>query len=237
MPRLLGRVRAVPFVTRLAVLAALLPAFVHAQTLTTAVTLLWTATGDNGTSGQAAKYDLRYTANQVVGTDTLTWWNTSAVINMTAYVPSPAGQRDSAVVAGLVIGKKYYAILRVADSAGNWSGFSNIALIDLTKGVAGVDSEADAAPRLVVGAPYPSPTSGRAQVSLRLARSGPLMADVFDARGRLVRRLQEGVLEAGDHVIRWDGDSESGTPAGAGVYWIRVAAAGLQKSVKLIVVR
>ena len=237
MPRLLGRVRAVPFTALLAVLTAFIPAFVQAQTLTTAVTLLWTATGDNGTVGQAAKYDLRYTANQVVGTDTLTWWNTSAVINMTAYVPSPAGQRDSAVVAGLVIGKKYYAILRVADSAGNWSGFSNIALIDLTKGVAGVDSEADSAPKLAVGAPYPSPTSGRAQVALRLARSGPLAADVFDARGRLVRRLQEGVLEAGDHVIRWDGDSENGAAASAGVYWIRVAAAGLQKSVKLIVVR
>lgn len=237
MPRLLGRVRAVPVVALLAAFAAVTPAVVPAQTMTTAVTLLWTATGDNGTVGQAAKYDLRYTANQVVGTDTLTWWNTSAVINMTAYVPSPAGQRDSAVVAGLVVGKKYYAILRVADSAGNWSGFSNIALIDLTKGVAGVDSQGQGVPRLVVGAPYPSPTSGRAQVALRLARSGPLTADVFDARGRLVRRLQQGIMDAGDHVIRWEGDSEGGAPASAGVYWIRVAAEGLQKSVKLIVVR
>jgi hypothetical protein len=235
MPRLLGRVRAVPVAALLAALAV--PSALPAQTLTRAITLLWTATGDNGTVGQAAKYDLRYTANQVVGTDTLTWWNTSAVVNMTSYVPSPAGQRDSAVVAGLVVGKKYYAILRVADSAGNWSGFSNIALIDLTKGVAGIDTEATAAPKLVVGAPYPSPTSGRAQVALRLARSGPLAADVFDARGRLVRRLENGIVDAGDHVIRWDGASEGGAPAGAGVYWIRVASAGVQKSVKLIVVR
>lgn len=237
MPPVLGRVRAAVLFFAVAIQFAILAAPASAQTTSLAVTLLWTATGDNGTVGRAAKYDLRYTANAVKGTDTLSWWNTAAVVNMTAHVPPPAGSRDSVVIAGLVAGKKYFAVLRIADATGNWSGFSNMATIDLTRNVTGVETAEEGAPRLVIGAPYPSPTSGTAQIALTLARSGPVAADVFDARGRRVRSLHEGSMEAGPHTLRWDGSAASGERAAAGVYWIRVAAHGVQKTVKLVVVR
>jgi hypothetical protein len=236
MPRLLGRVRAALCLALCFTVAPIAASKSHAQTAGLAVTLLWTATGDNGIVGQAAKYDLRYTASTITGTDTLSWWNKAAVVNMTGHVPPPSGARDSVVIAGLVLGKKYFALLRVADAAGNWSGFSNMATIDLTKNITGVDTAELGAPKLVVGAPYPSPTSGTAQIALTLARSGPLSADVFDARGRLVRSLHSGAMEAGPHTLRWDGSAESGQHAAAGVYWIHVAAEGMQKSVKLVVI-
>jgi hypothetical protein len=236
MPQLLGRVRAVSFLAfSLALLH--LAGTARAQVLTRAVTLLWTATGDNGLVGQAAKYDLRYTGSAISGTDTLSWWNIAAVISMTNHVPPPSGSRDSVVIAGLVEGKKYYAMMRVADAAGNWSGFSNIAVMDLTKDVTGVVTGEVAAPKLVLGAPYPSPTAGPAQIALETARSGPLEADVFDARGRRVRTLYQGVIQAGSHTLRWDGSAEGGAQAAAGVYWIRVAAHGVHKSAKIIVLR
>lgn len=233
MPSLMGRVRAALVV---GIGLALAASSVHAQTKEAVVTLLWTATGDNGLTGQAAKYDLRYTALTVSGTDTLSWWSKAAVIDMTGHTPPPSGSRDSVRISGLVLGQKYYAILRLADKAGNWSGFSNIAVID-TKTVTAIDTEGSSAPKLVVGAPYPSPTSGAAQIALTMARSGPVAAGVFDARGRLVRTLQTGTLEAGLHTLRWDGSSESGQEAAAGVYWIQVAAQGIKKSVKLVVIR
>jgi hypothetical protein len=209
-----------------------------AQSLTAPVTLTWTATGDNGYAGRAAKYDFRYSARAIAGRDTMTWWTSAAVVNMTSHVPPVSGAKDSIVVAGLVIGLKYYAVMRIADSAGNWSGFSNVAVMDLSHGITGVEEVAlGEAPRLVVGAPYPSPTRGRAQVSLTLARSGPVAADIFDARGRLVRSLHAGTMEAGSHTLRWDGSSSSGAQAAAGVYWIRVASEDVRKTVKLVVVR
>lgn len=236
MPRLLGRVRAVLFVGIGFTLFHLGAAVASAQTAGLAVTLLWTATGDNGLLGQAAKYDLRYTATAVSSGDTLSWWNTAAVVNMTGHVPPPSGSRDSVVIAGLVLGKKYYAILRVADAAGNWSGFSNLATIDLTRNITAVDVAESGAPKLVVGAPYPSPTAGSSQIQLELARSGPVSAEVFDARGRRVRSLHSGAMEAGRHTLRWDGSAESGQRAAAGVYWVRVASEGMERSVKLVVV-
>lgn len=234
MPRLLGRVRAA-LLLGIAFTLVHLPTPASAQSTSLAVTLLWTATGDNGLIGRASKYDLRYTALAVKGTDTLSWWSSAAVVNMANHVPPPSGSRDSVVIAGLVAGKKYFAVLRVADASGNWSGFSNMATIDLGN-ITAVDSEAQGAPKLVIGAPYPSPTVGAAQIALTLARSGPLAADVFDARGRRVRSLHAGPMEAGPHTLRWDGSAESGEQVAAGVYWIRVAAEGVRKSVKLVVV-
>jgi hypothetical protein len=145
--------------------------------------------------------------------------------------------KDSVRVGGLVVGIKYYAILRAADAAGNWSGYSNLATLDLTKGVTSVEiDETSSAPSLTIGAPYPSPTRAGAQVSFTLSRSGPLQADVFDARGRRIRSLHEGETAAGPQLLRWDGRGEGGGLVPAGIYWIRVAAADVRKSVKVVVV-
>jgi hypothetical protein len=207
-----------------------------AQYRTASVTLTWTATGDNGNVGQAARYDLRYRTTPVSGSDTLSWWTAATSFPMGGHPPPPSGAVDSVSVPGLIIGLKYYAILRVGDAAGNWSGYSNVAVMDLTHGVTGVATEVTV-PKLVVGAPYPSPTRGQAQLVMTLARSGPLQAAVYDALGRRVRSLHSGTMAAGPHTLRWDGNAESGDRVSAGVYWIRVASEDDRKTVKLIVVR
>ena len=96
-----------------------------------AVTLIWTAPGDDGTIGRASRYDLRYSANAISGTDTTSWWNAATVVNMTGKTPAAAGQPDSMVVSGLSSGTKYFAILRTADEVPNWSGYSNVSTFTL----------------------------------------------------------------------------------------------------------
>jgi hypothetical protein len=103
---------------------------VQAQT-TNSVTLIWTAPGDDGTLGRASRYDLRYSANAISGTDTTSWWNSATIVNMTGKTPAAAGQLDSMVVSGLLSGTRYYAILRTADEVLNWSGYSNVAVFDV----------------------------------------------------------------------------------------------------------
>lgn len=109
-------------------LAASPPA--SAQTATTSATLVWTAPGDDGMSGQASRYDLRISTT-AVSTDTLTWWNAATVVNMTGKVPSAPGTADSVSVPNLVAGSRYYAILKTGDEVPNWSGYSDVAIIDL----------------------------------------------------------------------------------------------------------
>jgi fibronectin type III domain protein len=91
------------------------------------VTLLWTAPGDDGTTGTASSYDVRYRTTTIVGTDTLTWWNGAArVTNLPT--PRPSGSTDSITVRGLLPVTTYYFILKAADEVPNWSGYSNVAV-------------------------------------------------------------------------------------------------------------
>ncbi len=106
--------------------------FTPAEAQTTAsVTLLWTAPGDDGQIGRASRYDVRYSSNSISGTDTLSWWNAATILNLSGKVPSTAGATDSTTISGLLTGRRYYAIVRAADEVPNWSGFSNVAVIDL----------------------------------------------------------------------------------------------------------
>jgi serine protease len=67
-----------------------------------------------------------------------------------------------------------------------------------------------------------NPSSGESRLSYRLTRSGPVRVRVYDARGSLVRSLDDRVAQAGSHTIAWDGRSASGSAAPSGVYWMRV---------------
>jgi len=55
--------------------------------------------------------------------------------------------------------------------------------------------------------------------------------------GRRVRRLAAGRLEAGTHHVEWDGHSDAGTEVAAGVYWIRLRAAGTERTAKVVKLR
>ena len=96
------------------------------------VILRWTAPGDDGLSGRASRYDLRYSLNPIVGTDTVGWWNGATKVNLWNKIPALPGKPDSVRVLGFTPGYRYYAMLRTCDEVPNWSPFSNIAVIQAT---------------------------------------------------------------------------------------------------------
>lgn len=92
------------------------------------VVLSWTAPGDDGSIGRASMYDIRWRSTDIVGTDTLSWWNGA---NQVVGEPPPgnAGATDSMSIPNLVVGTTYYFVIRAADEVPNWSGFSNVASV------------------------------------------------------------------------------------------------------------
>jgi len=223
---------------RITILAALFTSFIASTpdiSQAAGARLFWTTPGDNGGVTRIAAYDLRISASPILGTDTLTWWMSALKIDMTAKVPRMPGLTDSILLAGLIPSIRYYAILRSVDAARNWSRFSNVAFF--TPSIVTAVDQGGNAPAMVVGAPRPSPSSGRTEVSVDLPAPMTVEANVYDAQGRLARRLESGTLGAGPHLLRWDGMLDQGGEAGSGVYWILVAAGKVQKRVKLVVVR
>jgi hypothetical protein len=83
----------------------------------------------------------------------------------------------------------------------------------------------------------PNPARGPATLTLDLPRAARVEAAVFDASGRRVRQLFDGVLGAGLHPLVWDGLTENGRRADTGVYWVRARADGRERSERMIVTR
>lgn len=111
----------------LAALATLLvaPAASAQTSADSSIALQWTATGDDGSTGTATTYDLRYRTVGITGTDTTSWWNAATPVTGEP-VPRVSGSTDSVRVRGLIPLTTYYFVLRVADEVPNWSFFSNL---------------------------------------------------------------------------------------------------------------
>ena len=91
--------------------------------------------------------------------------------------------------------------------------------------------EADDEPAVVA---YPNPFRSITRVAFTVERAGPVAVAVFDVAGRLVRRLEERHEPPGEYDVTWDGLTERDRPAPAGVYFIRVLAAGVVESARVV---
>jgi len=99
--------------------AAVADLYVRATTATTA-TLTWTAPGDDGATGVAAQYELRWSTTPL-GPD-----NWSGATVATAPPPGAAGTREVVQVTSLPTGTTCWFGVRTADEGPNWSGLSNV---------------------------------------------------------------------------------------------------------------
>jgi hypothetical protein len=84
----------------------------------------WTAPGDNGASGTAAAYDIRW-ATVPITEDSFD----SAARFATVPDPLPAGSPQSYVAMDLNAGQTYFFAIKTRDQANNWSPVSNPASI------------------------------------------------------------------------------------------------------------
>ncbi len=74
---------------------------------------------------------------------------------------------------------------------------------------------------------WPDPFVGRVQLGFALPVAAEVRMDVLDVAGRTVRSVDAGRLEAGSHVLAWDGRTDEGRRAGGGIYFLRVHGPGV----------
>jgi len=87
------------------------------------INLNWTAPGDDGNSGTAASYDIRYSTSLITEGN---WLETSIGVPSSWLTPAAPGSREGATITGLTEGTTYYFALKVLDEAGNTSAVSNV---------------------------------------------------------------------------------------------------------------
>ena len=134
---------------RLLVVLAALALFAGAQAPsasaqgTTSVTLSWTAPGDDGNTGTATQYEVRYSTSPIDASNF-----GSATLVTGAPSPLVAGTQQTMFVSGLQTLTPYWFAMRTADERGNWSAISNI--VSFTSSVG--DTTSPDAPALALGA-------------------------------------------------------------------------------------
>jgi formylglycine-generating enzyme required for sulfatase activity len=84
------------------------------------VDLSWIAPGDDGSTGTASAYIVRYNTTAITESN---WGTSSDVTGEPA--PSPAGSVESMTVFGLAPGQRYYFAIKTQDEVPNTSGISN----------------------------------------------------------------------------------------------------------------
>lgn len=210
-------------------LATFQPSAALAQSLTGSVILEWTATGDDGDTGVAYAYDIRY------HTLPLTDYNFPIAKRLlVAPRPDAAGTRQSVQISGLNPGMKYYFAIKAMDEQGNWSPISNVVakIVGYT-----VDAPEPASVPLSFSAPRPNPARGSATFDFGLPESRAVSVEVFDLGGRRVRRMALGTMEAGRHSTTWDLRDGDGRSVGAGLYLVRAVLGGDKFTQRVTVVR
>ncbi len=67
--------------------------------------------------------------------------------------------------------------------------------------------------------PSPNPCAGSTVIRFNLPADGHARVRLMDVSGRLVRTLVDGNTVAGSHAVPWDGLTNEGRPAAAGMYY------------------
>lgn len=105
------------------------------------VTLSWAATGDDGNSGRADQYDIRFSTSQI---DSLNFNSSQKMPNPPQ--PQTAGTAQTVVIKGLSEQTAYYFAIKSIDNMGNMSDISNIVSATTTVSRIVFDEDFEASP-------------------------------------------------------------------------------------------
>jgi len=92
--------------------------------------------------------------------------------------------------------------------------------------------------RLEFAPPWPNPAARAINLEFQLPAIAHVRADVVDIAGRRVSPvLEDGVLAAGPHRLRWDGRGPSGHRVAPGVYLVRISSDAAVALRQIVVIR
>jgi hypothetical protein len=83
----------------------------------------------------------------------------------------------------------------------------------------------------------PNPFSPSTDISFSIGRTSKVVLAVYDVRGRQVRALVDGILDAGEYNAPWDGRDDRGAPVSSGVYFCRLAVPGHTDMIRMVLLR
>lgn len=113
------------------------------------------------------------------------------------------------------------------------------AYYDFSQDPAGIGQEATLPGRHQFLRLEPVPTPFRPPGVIAYTLGSPASVDVamYDAGGRMIRKLESGSRDAGLHRLRWDGTADEPRPVASGVYWIVTRSREARVTKRMVVIK
>jgi flagellar hook assembly protein FlgD len=83
----------------------------------------------------------------------------------------------------------------------------------------------------------PNPFNPNTAIKFEIATAGKVKLEMYDVQGRHVAGLYEGTLDAGPHIMVWNGRGTSGDVLPSGVYVARLVAGGITSTQRLVLLK
>jgi hypothetical protein len=83
----------------------------------------------------------------------------------------------------------------------------------------------------------PNPFNPTTTIHYELPAAGHVTLDVLDVRGRLVRTLVNGRVEAGRRAVLWEGRDDDGQRVASGVYFYRLRAGAFVETRRMVLLK
>jgi len=118
-------------------------------------------------------------------------------------------------------------------------GMYKIQIRDLTDlGQLGIDDDFTGVARQFALHPnYPNPFNPETRIRFELAKTSNVRLMIYDVLGRKVRTLVSDKMDAGHHVVNWNGMNDEGIEAASGMYVYRIKAGDFISHRKMLLVR
>jgi hypothetical protein len=84
---------------------------------------------------------------------------------------------------------------------------------------------------------YPNPFNPHTKIGFSLRDYGHVNIGIYNIVGQRIATILDEDCQAGDHVILWDGNDESGQRAASGLYFYRMTCDGKVKTRKMILLK
>jgi 5'-nucleotidase/UDP-sugar diphosphatase len=84
---------------------------------------------------------------------------------------------------------------------------------------------------------YPNPFNPATQIDFTLGASSRTRLDIYNVLGQHVRTLVDGNLDAGRHIVTWDGTNQQGLKAGSGIYFYRITTTDQSATGKMLMLK
>jgi hypothetical protein len=84
---------------------------------------------------------------------------------------------------------------------------------------------------------YPNPFNPDTKISFNIRESGNVKLEIYNLKGQKVRTLLNNNVEAGSHVVVWDGKGDNNKSVGSGMFFYRMTTATYTSTKKMIMLK